>query len=209
MVMILKEEDRQYIKKRYHEVKIEENKIVWDFNFTAEYKWYKISDHYSLTIELKSRPWSILPMVRDNTDRVVNVSKKYDKQLEDIHINNDKTFCLVIDKEEKKYFEKWEFNFPEFFEIILEPYLYGMSFFEKKWIFPWGERAHWFLWYLELYDEWQISLEELITNDEKKVIHKYKNIKGHHECPCWSWKKIRDCHKQILGAFYKLRKENG
>lgn len=206
MVISITEDDTAFISKNYPELTISSSKIEGIFNFTANNeKLGKISDSFHLLIKLESREGSILPKVSNLWGRLIRISKKYNKNLEDIHINPDNTFCFMTDTEEKEYFEDWIFNFRVFFFEILIPYLYGISFYEKKWFFPWGERAHWFLWYLESYNEWKTSIEELIKRDQEKIIARNIWIKWHRNCLCWSGKKIKVCHKEILEAFYKLR----
>ena len=211
MVINLEKKDIKYINNNYSKLKIFDDKIEWELEFKVEYKDFFISDSYNLRINLGSKNNSMLPTVVDLWWRVEKISKKYNKILDDIHVNADKTFCLVVDEEESKYLTNWIFNWPDFFKKILEPYLFQMSFYDDEWYFPLWERAHWFLGYLELYEEWGINFKKLINNNKYriKIINKYINIKGHHNCLCWSWKQIRNCHKQILGAFYKLRKKYG
>lgn len=206
MVINITEDDREFIIKKYdNKLKIDNNKIEWELNFTATYKKLTLSDAYKLNIILESKENSILPKVVEDWWKINKIAEKYNKKLEDLHINPDSTFCFMVDTEEKQHFKDWIFNFQDFFINILEVYLYGMSFYEKNWNFPWKERAHWFLWYLESYNEWKTSLEELIKKDQQKIIGKNIWIKWHHKCLCWSGKKIRVCHKEILEAFYKLR----
>lgn len=205
MEIILSEDDINYISEKYPKLKIYDNYILWEISFWLNYEWFIISDTYSIKILLESRDFSFIPKVIELAWRIEDIAKKYNKELEDVHINNDNTLCLIADVEEIVYFQDWKFNAPVFFESILEPFLYGMTFFEKKGIFPFWERAHWILGLLEMYSEWKITLENLFKRDQTKLIEKNMNIKWHHTCLCGSWKNIRSCHPDILKAFYKIR----
>jgi hypothetical protein len=208
MDIILTNDDINYIKQKYPNLTINAKLITWDITFIVEYKWTIITDTYKIVILLETRQNSILPIVRDIWWRIDKIAEKYNKKFEDIHVNRDKSFCLTIDKIELDYFTNRTFNIPDFFEKVLEPYLYWMSFFEKNWRFPFWEYSHWYLWYIELFDEWKLSLEELINvlNENWKDIKNCVNMKWHHLCICWSWDKIRNCHPTIFSAFYKLKK---
>lgn len=208
MVISLEKEDIQYINNNYPKLEILENAIEWEINVNVVYKDFYIRDTYFIKINLFSKQNSLLPVVSCLDKKIEKIAEKHNKEMEDIHVNKDWSFCLVIDEREKEYLVNWVFNFPDFFKKILEPYLFQMSFYNDEWYFPLWEYAHWFLWYLELYNEWGISLERLIELDKFKDIEKNVNIKWHHKCLCWSGKKIRNCHKSILGGFYKLRKTN-
>lgn len=208
MEIKLNKEDVKWIKNNYpklnynHELKI----IIGELNLCREYNNYKIEDFYNLEIKLITKEGSILPQVKELNDKLKKISVNLNLELSDLHINFDETFCLSIYERESEYFIN-NFTINEFFKNILEPYLYWISFYEKKGYPPWECYAHGNLGYLELYAEGKIDLKELQIKIDKNELLNYKKNKGHCNCLCGSGKKLRNCHQLIYNAIYKLKNE--
>ena len=148
-----------------------------------------------------------MPLVKEVGGKIANLSKKLDCNLIDLHVNvSDGTLCLTIDKREDEYFSNG-FEIREFVKNLLEPFLYWISHLDKYGKAPWGEYAHGNLGYLELYAEGKININELKDIFTDKELIKFKNMQGHHHCPCESKIKLKYCHKLIYNAAYKLKKE--
>lgn len=166
-----------------------------------------IKDSYLLEIKLQNKENSILPQVKEIGGKIEGISKELLKPLIDLHINReDETLCLCIYEKEKEYFPDG-FKIDIFFERLLEPYLYWVSYFKKYKAFPWEGYAHGNLGYLELYAGDDINLEKLSEHISDEKLRVIKKMKGHQECLCGSRRKLRDCHKLIYNAIYKLKKE--
>lgn len=205
----LSQEDKKWLKNKYPTLQINSktNTAQGELFFDRTYKGIRIADSYILQIKFKTKENSILPLVEEVGGKIIQIANQLILPPIDLHINeNDKTLCLCIDEKEKDYLPDG-FGIEIFFEKILEPLLYWISYYGKYKEPPWEEYAHGFLGHLELYAEGCISLEKL---KEKVIINKlygFKKQKGHDKCPCGSDKKIRYCHKLIYKAIYKLKKE--
>ena len=138
--------------------------------------------------------------------KIKKISKELELPAVDLHINNDGTICLCIYEKEKNYFPN-SFSVKVFFEEILEPYLYWVSFYRKYKKPPWERYAHFELGHLELYAENGILINDLKKRISMENLLDYKKYKGHHLCPCGSGKKLRNCHKLLYNSIYKLKNE--
>ena len=192
-----------YSKLKYCELK---NSISGELCFNRKYKRIILSDCYHLEIKLEKKEYSVLPQVWEMDGKIKKIATELLIPLIDMHVNEtDNTLCVCILDEEKEYLPNG-FKIDVFFEQLLVPYLYRTSFLRKYKISPWGEYAHGRLGFLELYAENKITLGrlmEIYSENELRDISKYK---GHSDCLCRSGKKVRDCHKLIYMAIYKLKK---
>ncbi|MCP6718762.1 MAG: hypothetical protein KJI71_00840 [Patescibacteria group bacterium] len=208
MVIELTLDDITWLKKKYPKLKFhrEKNVIRGELSFNRKYGSVGIKDSYFLEIKLQSKENSILPQVKEFGGKIKRISEKLAKPLIDLHVNPDGTLCPCIFEKEKAYFPTG-FKMQVFFEQILEPYLYWISYTQKYKISPWEEYAHGNLGYLELYAEEYINLEKLREYFSEKELQKIKKAKGHHQCLCKREKELKNCHKLIYSAIYKLKNE--
>lgn len=206
MEIILSQEDTQWINTRYPSLTIDLvlKDITGDIDFIRSYEGYAISDSYTIKIDLKTSGTSILPKVYEVSDKIICIAKRYQKNLEDLHINTDGSFCLSIQDREYELFED-KFTIQEFMQKAVEPFLFQMSYFDREGKFPWGEYAHGYLGYLELYAEGKINLDRLIDVMDKKEIM-YTLLKNRQSlCLCGSGKKLRTCHPLVFRAINKMK----
>lgn len=206
MAIKLTEKDIAWLKEKYSFLKIRDNFLVGEINFNREFNEISISSSYLLEINLESKQDSILPQVKELEGKIKKIAEELDLPIVDLHINNDDTICLCIYEKEKDYFPN-SFSVEVFFEQIVEPYLYWVSYYKKYKNPPWEGYAHFELGYLELFAENEICLENLKKHISLEKLLDYKNLKGHHLCPCGSGKKLRNCHKLLYNATYKLKYE--
>ena len=205
----LNEHDIEWLQDNYPGLKYDRvnSNINGALYFTREYKGVKISDNYEIEIKLTTKQGSIVPQVKEIGGKITNLSKKLNKKLVDLHINeSDNTLCLAIYKREEEYFTNG-FDIREFFKNLLEPFLFWISHYSKYEKAPWDEYAHGNLGHLELYAEGRIGINELKDIITTKELNEFKNLKGHHLCPCESGLKIKNCHKLIYNAAYKIKRE--
>lgn len=207
MVIKLTKKEIDWIQQKYPKLE-RKSDTVWigELEFNREFNGISISSSYSLEINFESKPESILPQVKELGGKLDKVSKELNLPIIDLHINNDGTICLCIYKKEKEYFAK-DFSAQIFFEDILEPYLYWVTYYQKHGAQPWEGYAHGKFGYLELYAENEISIDELKEYISVDKLLEYKKMKGHHFCLCGSENKLRKCHKLIYNAIYKLKDE--
>lgn len=207
----LSKQDVEWLQDHNPELRYEKihNIIKGDLFFTRKYGEHVISDNYNIEISLVTKQGSFFPVVNEVGGKISNLSKKLNCKPIDLHINDsDNSLCLVIDKREDEYFKNG-FDIREFIKDLLEPFLYRTSHIDKYGKAPpdWEEYAHGDLGYLELYAEGGIGINELKDKIDNTKLIEFKNMKGHYLCPCKSKKKLKNCHKLIYNAAYKLKKE--
>ena len=205
--ILLSKNNLTWILKKYPSFRYNSNKLelIGDMFFDRSFDSKRIQDVYSIKILLKAKTNSVLPQCFHIGNKIKKISSELQISLRDLHINDDDSICLMIDECEQAYFPDG-FKIIDFFENILEPYLYWISFYRKYNQPPWDDYAHGKLGYLELYAEGIICFEKLkskVSYDWNKI----SKIKGHHLCICNSNKKLRNCHKKIYQAIYKIKKE--
>jgi hypothetical protein len=206
MDIILSKKDIEWIKTHYPNLKIDilDKSIFGDISFKRHYEEYEIEDTYSIKIFLKTKGRSILPKVIATSHKIRDIAKKYNIKLDDLHINNDSSFCLTIEDKEKELFKNG-FTIEEFFDKSLEPFLFQMSYYDKEGKFPWGEYAHGRLGYIERFAENAISLDKLLRFFEKKEIVSLVLKNRQSYCLCGSGKKMRKCHPLIFKGIEKIK----
>ncbi|GAI28153.1 unnamed protein product, partial [marine sediment metagenome] len=163
MAIQLAQDDVDWLNKKYPKLKFYKAKeiIQGELCFNREYKGVVIEDSYFLEIKLQSKRNSVLPQVKETSGKIKKISEELSKPLIDLHVNRkDETLCLCIPEKEKEYFPNG-LKINIFFEQILEPYLYWVSYTQRYKTPPWEEYAHENLGYLGLYAEDDISLEKL------------------------------------------------
>jgi len=206
MVIDLSKEDISWLHKNHPDLELDDKILRGEVSFNREYNGIAISSTYSLEINLIPKPESILPSVKEIGGDIKEISQELDLPITDLHINSDETICLCIDKKEREHFPN-KFTIQDFFEKLIEPYLYWVSYYKKYKQSPWNDYAHGELGHLELYAEGGITLEELKKCITIERLLSFKKYKGHHLCPCGSCKKLRDCHELLYNSFYKLKNE--
>ena len=206
MDIILSQEDTEWINTKYPRLKIDpvSKNMIGDINFTRSYESYEVSDSYTIKIALKTSGTSMLPKVYEVSDKIMNTAIRHEKDMEDLHINTDGSFCLSIQDREDEFFED-KFTIQEFMQKAIEPFLFQMSYFDREGKFPWGEYAHGYLGYLELYAEGKINLDRLIDVMHKKEIIQILLKNRQSSCLCGSGKKLRICHPVVFRAVNKIK----
>lgn len=201
----------EYISKNHPNLKcnVVDNKIVGNISFSRNYKGCPIEDNYNIKIDFNNIPSeSILPKVFITDNKIEKIAEDLCINKKDLHLNDNDSFCMCIYDREKEYFPDGFNNINIFFEKLIEPYLYWVSYYKIYRSKPWSEYAHGDLGYLELYAENEIDLLGLTQSIDKKKLLKYKNMTGHHICLCGTKYKIRDCHSLILKVIYTLKEES-
>ena len=208
MDIILREEDIEWLQTQYPKLKIDVlNKVIeGEISFTRGYQGYVLTDSYDVKILLQTDGRSLLPKVYETSNKIAEIAKKYEKEMIDLHVNADGSFCLVISEREQELFEN-TFNIKEFFKKSLEPFLFQMSYYDREGSFPWGEYAHGHLAYFELYAEENIDMNRLFELVEKRDLVKAVATNRQSLCLCGSGKKLRKCHPLIYKAIHKIRQE--
>lgn len=211
MAIALSQEDIEWISTQYPKLTIEKttNTIIGDIDFSRSYNKYVISDSYTIQISLNEcRHGSILPKVFEFSCKIKNTALKYDKEMTDLHVNSDESFCLTAPDFETKYFNA-DFTIKEFIENAIVPFLFWQSYYFKYRKAPWGEYAHGNLAFLEMYAEGKMNLidlnKKISTKDLSNMMYHYDCKKN--ECLCGKVKHMENCHPLIFEGMKKLRNE--
>lgn len=181
----------------------------------------RIKDSYKIEIILENIPPSKLPQVKEIGGRLEKVKEKYGKEsLAAMHVNSNEILCLCSYLEEESKMPN-RFNLIDFFNNILVPFFYSQSFYEKKEIWPWGERSHGSLGLCESYLDYREDGNNIkLINDCLRGIKQQQDsavffealvkkdkIKGHWLCFCKSQKRFRDCHGSAFKGLWNLKED--
>ena len=133
MEVKLTSSDKDWLNKAYPDLVVDISKgiIYGEISFKLNFNGYKIDDRYQIRVDFNNLDTIGLPKVFEISDKIDNIAKKYNIHLEDLHINSDESFCIVIEGEESKLFKN-NFTVKEFFENAIEKFLYQISFMKKK-----------------------------------------------------------------------------
>ena len=127
---------------------------------------------------------------------VFETGKRIPKEVDRHIFPNNENCCLGV-------WDEWlltssDHSFQAFLTGPMRDYFLSQSHFEATGEWPFGERSHGNLGVLEAY----CSLLDIEQDHAKACAYlrllTYKEIKGHHSCPCGSGKKLRDCHRSEL-----------
>jgi len=105
---------------------------------------------------------------------------------------------------EQKFFKN-KFTIQEFFVNAIEGFLFQISHYEKYGNFLWGEYAHGFLGYIEMYAEGSITLQKLLSSLSKKELLVVVSTNRQSKCLCGSNEKLRKCHTKVFKGINKLK----
>lgn len=113
------------------------------------------------------------------------------------HLNSDKSFCLgvLLDNYLKMQHNPTILNF---FNLLVDPYLYSFEYLKEFGIMPFGERKHGLDGVLEFYREYFHENDVLKCIKLLQFIVKNDRYRGHHLCPCGSGFTTRKCHGEVL-----------
>lgn len=123
------------------------------------------------------------------------------------HKFTDGSLCLGIPMEITLYLKRNNFDLVLFFKNYIDTYLYGFLYYEQYSIMPFGERSHGYQGYIEYFrDIFGLSNENGLTNFLNYLSNNLE-YKGHHNCPCGSGLKVRNCHKDVLFHYFNVKNE--
>ncbi|WP_159070909.1 hypothetical protein [Campylobacter concisus] len=210
--LVLCNTEKEWLCKNYPDLEILKDRIAGKICFYRSCNDIKIVDNFSITIFLKIYSPSILPKVINSDNKIINIAKAINKNLDELHINSDGSFCLTVYPKEKSFFTNGIFNIQEFFTNLLEPYLYWVSFYNKYGKAPWGEYSHGVLGLLEFIAEENLdfrSMYKIIKYNREINFRDIIDICRQSGCLCCKNKfkknKIRKCHYQAWRGVKKIK----
>jgi len=168
--------------------------IKGKLKFSATYENVTIDDEYDIEIELPDDYPEYPPKAKEIGERITK----------EFHVNPDGTLCLGAPlKVRMKYNDKPDLL--GFVENVLIDFLYSFSYKEKFGKLPFGELPHGGEGIVEYYcDLFKVKDRMFVLNI--LLILCENKYRGHHNCPCGSGRKIRECHGEQIFELMKHQK---
>ena len=142
-----------------------------------------INEKYFVLINL-SYP---IPIVYDIGNKIKkNYSHKYPNS----------RLCLATNLEQLIFLLKYK-KISLWIEKFVENYYISYEYYCRYGVYPFGEHSHGKKGLLEFYYDYY-DMNNLTNKDSFLEYIFINNYKGHHNCPCGSEKKIRNCHKDFI-----------
>lgn len=142
-----------------------------------------ITDIFEIDLIVPENYPKKLPWVFETSGRI---SDAYE------HVYTNGKLCLAVPTEERLMFMQ-EPSLRGFMTNLVIPYCYGYCYWERHGVHPFGEREHGGEGIVRFY------IDRLDLQDEVQALevafHLFRyGYRGHHDCPCGSRSKLRDCH---------------
>jgi hypothetical protein len=171
-------------------VLIESNYDTWVvqgmLEFSAIYDGVSIRDNFQMEFTLLKDYPDIPPIAKEIGGRIPK----------EFHKNPDGSLCLGAPLEVRMKFAQNPSLLGFVNELVIH-FLYAYCYFEQHGEMPFGELSHGGKGILEYYAQLFNVASEIATVELLKILAE-NNYKGHHDCPCRSGKRIRDCHGGLL-----------
>ncbi|HSA05760.1 MAG TPA: SEC-C metal-binding domain-containing protein [Candidatus Gastranaerophilales bacterium] len=149
----------------------------------------QIQDTFSIEIEIPADYPDKLPVVKETGGRIPLSMDNH------IYTSIGK-FCLGANFEVQDKFKKQPTLFG-FIKNLVVPFLYSFCHKQKFGEMPYGELAHGTEGIFQYYKEkFQVESDDEVI----KLLGflAFTKFRGHHDCPCGSGKRLRNCHGDIL-----------
>ncbi|MCY3687422.1 MAG: hypothetical protein OXG90_00380 [Gammaproteobacteria bacterium] len=146
-----------------------------------------LSDYFEIDLIVPKNYPNSLPWVLETSGRICDT---YD------HVYENGKLCLAVPTEERLIFNE-EPSLRGFVTNLVIPYCYGYCYWERYGIHPFGEREHGDEGIANFYIE-KLGLTNEIQALEFALHLVQHGYRGHHECPCGSGSKLRNCHGHTL-----------
>lgn len=216
---LFSEEEVAEVKVRFPGLTLHEKGFLeGTFDFNAVFDDLPIADTYKIAVFATSKYPDELPLLIEVGGRTQSIADKYHLQdLRDLHHNpKSHTACLCVKPEERLFFPAGS-NLVTFFEALVLPYLYGLSFYDEHGHWPWGERSHGGLGILEFYvedsspqtEESINSLGAMLKADDnwKYYTFQIRNPSSKKFCVCGSRRPISGCHRKAWQGIIRLHED--
>lgn len=145
-------------------------------------------DRFLVAIDLSPLEQSQLPKVHEVGGRIPRRA--------DRHVNNDGSCCVCLPED---YFlqNPGPFHMLTFLDGPVRSYFIAQALVERGDPWPFGEWGHGHIGYKQWFNEFLASL----TPEKARAymgLLSYREIKGHHICPCGSGLRLRSCHLPLV-----------
>lgn len=164
--------------------------LVGTLRFSAEHDGFGlIDDEYELSIKIPSRFPRELPKTRDCGKRIPR----------SFHTNGDRSLCLGAPARQILALGK-DGTISDYVDLLVIPYLYGYSYFEKHGELPFGELEHGTAGLLCEYAKLFGVTSEKAVPDLIRLASMKKRVANKRPCPCGGGKRLGKCHNRQVNA---------
>lgn len=140
----------------------------------------------------------IIPKELSSLPKAYEIGEAIDKSYEHKYPNGG--LCLDTDTAIKLYFANG-FDLLEWFNKYVQGYFISYEFYKRFGVYPFGDRRHGFEGILDTYKEiFDVDSDNSVVRIMAHIA--VKEYRGHHDCPCGSGKRIRNCHGKQMRIFY-------
>ena len=146
-----------------------------------------IADIFEIDLTVPRDYPTALPWVRETSGRICEA---YD------HVFTNGKLCLAVPVEERLRFGR-DPCLRGFVTKLLVPYCYGYCYWERHGVHAFGEREHGGEGIARFYIDW-LGLPGEVQALEVALHLVQHGYRGHHDCPCGSGARLRDCHGPAL-----------
>ena len=142
-----------------------------------------IADIFEIDLTVPRDYPTALPWVRETGGRICEAYH---------HVFTNGKLCLAVPVEERLRFRR-DPCLRGFVTNLVVPYCYGYCYWERHGVHPFGEREHGGEGIARFYIDW-LGLPGEVQALEVALHLAQHGYRGHHDCPCGSGAKLRDCH---------------
>jgi len=171
-----------------------------------------IYDLYQIRVEY--RDTHFIPEVHETAGRINTFAQQRNISLPDLHINPYGDLCLCPKPLERVKLTD-AYTIQDFFNLLLIPFFYAQSFFEKHNRWPWKDYSHGDPGILECHDDYiskvldKTAFVENIINSlnsrNQRVMRSADQITRQSLCFCESGRKFRNCHHKAWEVAKRLK----
>jgi len=186
--------------------------------FDHIYREYRIADEYEVKIEVPEDFPDTIPIVSEIGGRTEEIAKerKLD-DIRDLHKNtHDGTICLCVKQVEHEKVPPGS-TLVDFINVLVIPYLYGLSYFNEQGKWPWKDYGHGFKGLLEFYAEDPTPQGKRAVNavlaslpkdiDKRTYLSLLLAPTMNPACVCESGTPLKECHPDLWLGIQRLRSD--
>lgn len=205
------------IKKHFPDLELVEQGI-WrgTLKFFHVYRDYRIADEYEVEISVPDDFPTTLPRMSEIGGKTEATAAKYQiTDLRDLHRNpGDGTACVCVKQEEHVKIPVGS-SLVDYINILVIPYLYGLSYFNEQGKWPWSDYGHGFRGIIEFYGESSTPQGKELVNylvcmlvfeaDKSAYIAQLTKLNPDAPCICGKYLTIAACHPNLLLGIERFR----
>ncbi len=223
--VMLTEKDKTWLSDKFPDLKVSADGVFGSIGFTATYnkeigKFLRIGDDTNDTVGGIRLSGNFTIRIRQRTDLsnsslpILEVGEV--DPIPDRHFSQtDKGACLCSPLEEDRFLLP-RFEFEQYMEKLVVPFLYGQLFFNLEGRWPWSEYAHGAVGLLESYSKnpthskakeclHKLSRDLKAWREIKPILLRRSYVKGHTSCFCIKADPMRRCHSDALEGIRLLQ----